>query len=351
MTHLWVRAEHRSDEARVGLTPQGAASLIAQGFDVTVEDSDRRAIAIDGYRTAGADVAPEGAWREAPDDAIVLGLKDLPDDGTPLTHRHVMFGHAYKGQPEGRKLLERFRAGGGVLYDLEYLTDEDGRRVAAFGYWAGYAGAAVSLLAWAAQQQGGLCGRVTAHDTSRDLFALVQAELMAAGASRPNALIIGALGRVGTGARDLCSALSVRPTLWDMAETAGGGPFPQILSHHILLNCILARPGSPVFVEPDATEAIRALSVIGDIACDPGSDYSPIKVYDRGTTWDSPVRRVHDVPPLDVMAIDNLPAMLPMESSEDFAKQLLPTLRLLDGLDEGPWARAKVEFDRAIEAL
>ena len=57
-----------------------------------------------------------------------------------------MFGHAYKGQPAGQVLLRRFRDGGGTLYDLEYLTDETGRRVAAFGYWAGYAGAALSAF-------------------------------------------------------------------------------------------------------------------------------------------------------------------------------------------------------------
>ena len=50
----------------------------------------------------------------------------------------------------GSVRLRRFRDGGGTLYDLEYLTDENGRRMAAFGYWAGYAGAAVSLKAWAA---------------------------------------------------------------------------------------------------------------------------------------------------------------------------------------------------------
>ena len=31
-------------------------------------------------------------------------LKELPEDGTPLAHRHIMFGHAYKGQPAGRVL-------------------------------------------------------------------------------------------------------------------------------------------------------------------------------------------------------------------------------------------------------
>ena len=46
----------------------------------------------------------------------------------PLKHRHIMFGHAYKGQPDGQKLLSRFAAGGGTLYDLEYLTDEKGQK-------------------------------------------------------------------------------------------------------------------------------------------------------------------------------------------------------------------------------
>ena len=32
MTHLWVRAEHRENEDRVGLTPEGIAKLIAAGI-------------------------------------------------------------------------------------------------------------------------------------------------------------------------------------------------------------------------------------------------------------------------------------------------------------------------------
>ena len=141
MTHLWVRAEQRPNEERVGLTPEGAAQLIAKGIRVTVEESHNRAIPIDGYRAAGCEIAAENTWPSAPADSIIFGLKELPEDGTPLPHRHIMFGHAFKGQHAGRRLLQRFKAGGGTLYDLEYLVDETGRRVAAFGYWAGYAGA------------------------------------------------------------------------------------------------------------------------------------------------------------------------------------------------------------------
>ena len=345
MTHLWVRAEQRPFEERVGITPDGVAALIGAGIRVSVEASSVRAIPIDGYRAAGATIVPENSWPTAPQDAIIFGLKELPEDGTPLPHRHIMFGHAFKGQPAGQVLLGRFKTGGGTLYDLEYLVDETGRRVAAFGYWAGFAGAAVSLKCWAAQQRGGLCGPVRKVPSRAALLDQLAQELQ--GLGRPRSLIIGALGRVGTGAADLCTAMGVQVTRWDMAETAHGGPFPEVLQHEIFLNCILARPGCPVFVPASAkSDPARKLTVIGDIACDPTSDFSPIKVYDRATDWAAPALRVHDAPPLDVTAIDNLPSLMPVESSEDYAAQLLPSLLTLTDLSSGVWGRARSEFDK-----
>lgn len=349
MTHLWVRAEQRPNEERVGLTPEGAAALVKAGLRVSVEESSVRAIPIDGYRAAGCEIVAENLWPQAPRDAVIFGLKELPEDGTPLVHRHIMFGHAYKGQPAGRELLKRFKAGGGTLYDLEYLVDDTGRRVAAFGYWAGFAGAAVSLKCWAAQQRGTIAGPVAKYPGRAALIADLERDM--AGMSRPRAIVIGALGRVGTGASDLCTQMGVAVTKWDMAETASGGPFPQVLDHEIFLNCILARPGCPVFVPASAKTDARKLTVIGDIACDPTSDFSPIKVYDRATDWDAPALRVADAPPLDVTAIDNLPSLLPVESSEDYAGQLLPSLLTLTDLSVGVWGRAKAEYDRHIATL
>ena len=51
-------------------------------------------------------------------------------------------------------MLGRFVRGGGQLFDIEFLVDENGRRVAAFGYWAGFAGAAVAVKTWCGQQLG-----------------------------------------------------------------------------------------------------------------------------------------------------------------------------------------------------
>ena len=346
MTHLWLRAEQRDNETRVGLTPEGAAQLLSDGMSITVEESDSRVIPTQEYIDAGCAIAPAGSWPDAPPEAIIFGLKELPEDGTPLTHTHIMFGHAYKGQASGKILLQRFIAGGGTLLDLEYLTDPDGRRVAAFGYWAGFAGAAVALKCWAAQQRQTVVDRIRPYPDAQALTAALQTEL--SGLTRPDALIIGALGRVGTGAADLLTALECPVTGWDLAETSHGGPYPEILSHGIFVNCILAQENTPVFVQPDAPESPRNLRVIADIACDPDSMFNPVKVYDRATSWDEPALRVHNAPPLDVMAIDNLPSLLPLESSVDYAKQLLPTLAALESDPHAVWARARAIFQENI---
>jgi len=355
MAHIWVRAEQREFEQRVGLTPAGARQLLAAGHSVTVEESDARAIPIADYADAGCRIAAADSWMQAPSDVIVFGLKELNEDGPDLAHRHIMFGHAYKGQADGPALLNRFKRGGGTLYDLEYLTDADGRRVAAFGYWAGFAGAAVGVKAWLAQQAGEKLGPVDVYPNKTKLVSgLINdlASVVAQGTERPSTIIIGALGRVGSGAVDLSEALGLVTTKWDMAETAHGGPFPEILDHSIFVNCILAGPGVPVFVPKDSIRARRRLRVIADVSCDPNSDYNPVPVYDRSTTFADPVVRVSGGPEfLDVMAIDNLPSMLPLESSEDYAGQLLPSLMQLDAIDEGVWGRAEGIFKHYIEQL
>jgi saccharopine dehydrogenase (NAD+, L-lysine-forming) len=68
-----------------------------------------------------------------------------------------MFAHCYKKQHGWKDVLSRFSNGGGLLLDLEFLT-LNGRRVAAFGYYAGYispynsfAGAAIAFDVWAHQ--------------------------------------------------------------------------------------------------------------------------------------------------------------------------------------------------------
>ncbi|MEU0031461.1 saccharopine dehydrogenase [Streptomyces sp. NPDC006335] len=340
--HLWLRHEVRSTERRTPLVPSDARRLVDSGVTLTVEESPQRIFPVEQYEAVGCRVAPAGSWASrAPRDAVILGLKELPDEPAALTHRHVFFGHAYKEQPGALELLRRFAAGGGALLDLEYLVDDQGRRLAAFGYWAGYLGAALAVL----QHRGRLSAPLT--PTSRE--ELEEALRPVAGDEEFTALVIGALGRSGRGARVALQAAGIEPTRWDLDETRNLDR-PALLAHDVLVNCVLATSPIPPFVrEADLDDPARRLRTLSDVTCDVGSPLNVVPVYDRVTEWAEPVRRLHKEPPLDLIAIDNLPSLLPEESSVGFSGSLLPLL--LEFGDGGPWGRCLDRFHQACREL
>ncbi len=352
MLHLWIRAEQRKNEKRVAITPQDVSKLINKSIKVTIEESSDRIIPTKEYHKVGCEIANQHAWPGAPQEAFILGLKELPQNIERLEHRHIMFGHAFKGQTGGLELLKKFKAGKGILYDLEYLTDPEGRRLAAFGFWAGYAGAAISLKAYADQQNTkGICGPVSVFKNKEAMVNNVQNALSNVENKFPKILVVGAKGRVGSGAIDLCQSLGISVTKWDIEETKNGEPFPEILDHELFLNCILAKPGAPVFIRKKHLNTVRKLKVIGDISCDPDSSFNPIPIYNSATNWEAPVVRLNSVQNLDVMAIDNLPSLLPYESSVDFSRQLLPLLLNLNQSSNSVWGKAKETFLKSLNEV
>jgi saccharopine dehydrogenase (NAD+, L-lysine forming) len=348
---LWIRHETRPDEQRAPLVPEDVSQLVDAGLRVTVEESPERALPLRDYVAAGAGTAPAGSWVEAPDDVYVLGLKELPDAPAALRHRHLYFGHAFKGQAGAGALLSRFTAGGGALLDLESLVDGAGRRVAAFGTWAGYAGAALAVL----HHRGVL--DVPLRPTTRDALdrALVASRTVGRGrddrvSDEPTrAVVVGALGRSGRGAVAALERAGVATTCWDVAETRDLDR-RALLAHDLLVNCVLATEPMPPFVtRTDAEDADRRLSVIADVTCDVGSELNVLPVNTELTTWERPVRRLAEHPPLDVIAIDNLPSLLPVESSRDFSAALSPHLLTL-GTGDPVWQRALDIFHRHVGA-
>ncbi|HEV7647698.1 MAG TPA: saccharopine dehydrogenase [Actinophytocola sp.] len=341
-TSVWLRAETRPTERRAPLVPDDARRLVAAGVPVTVEDSPRRCFPIGEYEIAGCDVAEEGAWVGAPTDAIVLGLKELPDSPATLRHTHVFFGHAFKRQPGAARLLRRFRDGGGTLLDLEYLVDAEGRRLAAFGYWAGYLGAALAVLH--------VSGTLTAPLTGFNRDELDAALARVAGTTGLATLVTGALGRSGRGARDALAVAGVVPTCWDLDETRDLDK-GALLAHDVLVNAVLASgPTQPFVDKDDVADPARRLTTIADVSCDVGGAYNVLPIYDSTTSWTQPVRRLWDIPPLDLIAIDNLPSLLAVEASTDFSAQLAPLLPST-GQQGSAWDAALASFRSATKEL
>lgn len=140
------------------------------------------------------------------------------------------------------------------MYDLEFLVDEQKRRVSAFGFSAGFTGAALGIKAWAWQltHPGEKLPAIKSFTQGRGYY-LNEAELvsqiredLAAGEKvlgrKPTAMVLGALGRCGKGGCDLFVKAGIPEEnllKWDLKETSGQyGPYPAIAQHDVFLNAM-----------------------------------------------------------------------------------------------------------------
>ncbi|KAK3750547.1 hypothetical protein QZH41_011077, partial [Actinostola sp. cb2023] len=271
---------------------------------VTVESSEQRTFKDEEYKCIpGVDIVALGSWINAPKDAIIVGLKDLPVSDSPIIHRHVYFAHAYKHQSGCEQLLQRFHKGGGCILDIEYMTDDKGcGAVTEFSTIAGALGMALGVAAWCYQNLGCDMPVVKPFESETQMVehtkALLKQVADTKGVSEvyPSVLVIGALGRCGRGSLDIATKLGIPESnqiKWDLEETKKGGPFKQILNYDIFVNCIYLMKKIPPFVTRDMLNTNeRNLSVIVDVSCDVNSPNNPLPIYDIPTTPQNPVRSI-----------------------------------------------------------
>lgn len=347
---LHLRDEARQSERRTPIVPTDVAPLIAAGWTVRVEASDKRVFADAVYRDAGCEIVEPGSWTQAAPQSVILGLKELPVRPPALSNRMIHFAHIFKDQFGWMEEIERFRRGGGTLYDIEFLVDENGRRCAAFGYWAGWMGAALALWRHLArcQAEPGPDRNLASFDGRESVKSEFQR--LATGAPRlPRCIVIGAKGRSGTGAIDALELAGCNVTKWDQAETAQLDR-ASLLDHDLLVNCVLMTgPGLLLATLEDLAGAGSRITTISDVSCDPLSDYNPLPVYRAPTSWQQPFVAIgHNGrdEPIELTAIDNLPSLIPLESSEDFSRQFAPILQRFDAGTE--WQAARRVFEEKL---
>ncbi|KAJ3251523.1 Saccharopine dehydrogenase [Boothiomyces macroporosus] len=352
MTHLWLRAETKKNEERSALTPSVAKTLMENGDSLLTQDLKS---------LIGCTIAESGSWRSAPLDAYIIGLKELPEnDDSPLPHTHIMFAHCYKNQEGWKDVLSRFVRGKGLLLDLEFLM-LNGRRVAAYGYYAGFAGSAVALDVWAHQilNPGERYPKINSYPNEPALIEHTKELLHKASAQigrTPKVMVMGAKGRCGTGAGDFARRVGINKKdiiEWDMEETKKGGPFYEILESDIFVNCIYLSSKIPPFLTKEMLDQPKKLTVISDVSCDATNPNNPIPVYFGATTFDDPLINIKTkTQDVDVIAIDHLPSLLPREASDMFAKDLLNTLLQLPKRQESVvWSDAEKLFNEKVKLL
>ncbi|PTB56985.1 hypothetical protein M431DRAFT_4079 [Trichoderma harzianum CBS 226.95] len=319
-----------------------AKALLDAGYIVRVERSAERIYNDEEFAEVGAELVPAGSWVKAPKEDIIFGLKELPEDDIDLPHSYIHFQHIFKKQTGWVPSLYRFSRAGG------------------------YAGAAVAFISWAHQvlHPGVTQGEVPLFENTPALVSHVKSVLEPAIAANngqaPRIIIIGALGRCGSGAVQFCREIGLDEESiikWDMDETAKGGPFKEVVESDIFVNCVYLGPNpAPPFVTFDSLATPeRRLRVICDVSCDPNSPNNPIPICSTWSTFDKPTiptsKPVND-PELRIIAIDHLPTLIPRESSDEYSGLLLPALLTLDRRDtEGVWTRAEQTYKDRVSQL
>ncbi len=345
--HLWLRSETKLNEYRTPITPLVAKKLIDFGYKITIEKSNNRCFSDKEYKDVMCEMVESNTWPNAPSDAFIVGLKELPNNLEKISHRHIYFSHCYKNQNGWDLLIKKFLQGQGQILDIEYLVNDKGVRLASFGKSAGIAGTLISLMVWLEQKIHGANANITKINSVRDVSDIINliVEKLNQVNKKPNVLIIGSKGRVGSGATSILNKLNIEYKQWTRTDTEDKGPFKEILNFDILLNCInLDKKIKPFITTEMLNDSDRKLSVCVDISCDYPSPYNPIAIYSTGTTFDNPIHHIiTNNPCMDIVAIDNLPSFIPRESSTEFSEQFYEVLIGLETFDD-VWKRAQKIF-------
>ncbi|MGB5772901.1 MAG: NAD(P)-dependent oxidoreductase [Crocosphaera sp.] len=356
-----IREEKNLPDSRVPLTPEKCQYLSRMNkyLEIFIQSSEKRCFPDSEYREKNISVVEDVSHCD-----ILLGVKEVPTDVLIPNKTYLFFSHTHKKQPYNRKLLQTILQKKIHLIDYECLCDKKGKRVIAFGHWAGVVGAHNAILAWGKRHQ------TFALKPMHQCHDFAEAKTYYKTLPLPNfKIVITGDGRVSNGAAmvlDLMNIKQVSPqdflnqefsapiytqlSVKDMYSKQGETIFNE--SHYyehpeeydsifepytkvsdIMINGIYWEKKVPVFfTKEDMKKDDFKIKVIADVTCDIAPDAS-IPCTIRPSTIADPIygydpyleRETKPFQPqsIDIMAVDNLPNELPRDASEDFGKQLI----------------------------
>ncbi|RZT96871.1 alanine dehydrogenase [Ancylomarina subtilis] len=359
-TRIGVLRETKTPpDRRVAITPQQGLNILKShpNISIFIQPSDIRCYTDAEYRKAGFFLTED--LRECD---ILIGVKEVSIPTLIPNKRYLFFSHTAKEQAHNRKLLQEILKRNITLIDYEYLCDPNGKRVVAFGYWAGVVGAYKALRARGMRTDSFDLPPARTCENMDEMYAHLRKVQL-----RPIKILVTGGGRVAKGAMQTIQVLNIRevtpheflnqdfnePVVCRLdpehyVERIDGEAFdlkhfyahPQMYKSSfkpftkvtdLLITCHYWDPESPKFMTPeDYKEEDFRISVIADVSCDlNGPIPSTIRTstiansfygYDRFTGEEA-------IPFVDkrnvtVMAVDNLPGELPRESSDDFCQAL-----------------------------
>lgn len=326
---LFIRKEIIPNEYRTPIIPKDIPILLKHNFTVYVESSSTRCFSDKEFKKYGAIIVSDHWFNY---NATVLGLKEL-DHPEYLDHNiHIYFAHCYKKQEHAEKLLTQFKHSNSILYDLEYFTYSNQQRCLAFGFYAGIAGCILALNHF--HKPLGPLSYI--KHINKAIFEILTFKLS------PSIAVVGIHGRCGQG---VCNVLNILRIKYDGYTSEHKKTYLE--KYDIVFNCIyLTKYIHPWFTH---NTNFKKPIIICDISCDPYHEYNPIQIYNEPTTWENPVYQYNDN--VSIIAIDNLPSLVPNESSIYFSNKMVELLLLKSNDTQHIWKRNLKTYDSSIKSI
>lgn len=345
---------------RVALTPLHCQELLKTfpAIEIFAQPSDIRCFADKEYQQAGVILQEDLSNCD-----FLFGVKEVKIEALIPDKTYFFFSHTIKKQPYNKTLLQQVIAKGVQLVDYECLKGTDGKRVVAFGRWAGIVGAYNGLRAYGLKHN--LFQLKPAHQCfdRKDMWS----EFSKIKLPNIKILVTGA-GRVTKGAQEVLDGVGIKNV--SMPEYATNNynepvyiqldsdaynrhkdgksfeyehfyknpteyvsTFGQYTSStDLLIAGAYWDPKAPVlFTLKDLESPDFKINTIADITCDiEGSIPTTVKAttiaepfYDYNHVSNSVENAFSSTNNITVMSVDNLPCELPRDASVGFGDMLV----------------------------
>jgi saccharopine dehydrogenase (NAD+, L-lysine-forming) len=343
--YLVLRNEYKKNEYRVALIPNDCKTLINNNFIIYVESSKNRCFSDELYKNNGCIIIDDFTkYNLNKGQTLIIGLKELDYNNLELfCYKHLYFSHTFKDQSNSKEILQKFKIKKGLIYDLEYLIDDNNKRLVAFGFWAGFIGTAISLLQYYYKFNNKELSNLTPYNDYKILIE--ELKKLFEYFKNLDVGIIGINGRCGEGCKFLLDKLSI-----NYVGYLKGNNLENLINHNIIINCIkLETNFDKIFISNDNIINFKNLSLITDVSCDIFAVNNPIKLNYNLTTFQKPVFKLNQN--IDIICIDNLPSLLPIDSSTEFSNKLTPLILMINNDNNILWNNLEILYYKKINIL
>lgn len=356
-----IREEKFPRDSRVPLTPSQCKFLMERypQVSVVVQPCKYRCFTNEEFTYQDIPLV-----EDLSDCDILLGVKEVPAELLLPNKAYMFFSHTIKKQAQNKKMMHAIIEKKVRMIDYECIKDNKGKRIIAFGRWAGIVGAYHAIR---------MIGFRTSRFRLRQMidclnFAEAQKELEKLDLP-PWKIVLTGTGRVSEGAAFMLDVIGIKKVApYNFCYNEFDGPvytqlaspdmfykdgqetfdsadyhahpqqykssfYPFTKAADVMINGIYWDKRMPVFFNKEQmNESDFRIKTISDITCDIAPDSSiPSTLYASSIAdpyygynpQTKELMQTFQQGSVDMMAIDNLPNELPRDASEDFGNMIV----------------------------